>query len=118
LLAEQKQTALSGPEDSGNNMARIILNARVWWPALFRAMLLCTLAYLVAFDSNFDQMVAKLIDADTSKWGFARWAVALYPIFGKPIIAAMIALKGFMDDSWGKTKREGDTAFLTKGDVK
>lgn len=88
-----------------------IVTIKFWWPGVFRASILCALAYLVAFDSSYDQIVNKISSTDTQTWGNLEWFKFLYPLLGKPMIAVLITLKSFMDDTWSKLRQQHDTGF-------
>lgn len=97
-------------------MSAIFQSAKFWWPGAWRAIILCVLAYWVAFDSSFDQLVGKLTTEDTAKWGSIEWLKFIYLLFGKPVIAALIALKGFLDDTMQKLRQE-HTNTWKKGSI-
>lgn len=97
-------------------MALAWFKLKVWSPGLIRALILCALAYFIAFDSSFDQNVSKLSGEEISKWGRLEWFILVWKMFGKPMLAALLALKAFMDDSWSRAKQEiqTQTAFFKK----
>lgn len=96
-------------------MSETFNTLRFWWPGVLRALILCLLSYWVAFDASFEQLVSKMSTADTSTWGSIEWLKFMYPLFGKPFIAVLITLKGFMDDTWSKLRTQHDTGFILKG---
>lgn len=101
-------------------MALAWFKFKMWSPGLIRALIICGLAYLIAFDGSFDQLASKLTTDEVAKWGKLEWIKLIWPMFGKPMLAALLALKAFMDDSWGRAKQqiETQTAFLHREDVK